>query len=146
MKGKGIHRTNYLPDCIQHGFMALWLELSENKGFLNDKTRQQAVFYSGQEPMLQEVRYEFSQVFLKRHNYTVPEQKPVENRNSGQFTSPYQNWREQYQQGHTEPADALVEQYRHTVCIARAIRAQIDGKTYRQVALDIGCNPNMFPK
>jgi hypothetical protein len=45
MKGKGIHRTNYLPDCIQHGFMALWLELSENKDFLTDKTRQQAVFF-----------------------------------------------------------------------------------------------------
>jgi hypothetical protein len=45
MKGKGIHRTNYLPDCIQHGFMALWLELSENQDFLTDKTRQQAVFF-----------------------------------------------------------------------------------------------------
>ena len=44
MKSKGIHRTNYLPDCIQHGFMALWLELSENKDFLAQKTRQQAVF------------------------------------------------------------------------------------------------------
>lgn len=44
MKGKGIHHTNYLPDCIQHGFMALWLELSENKDFLAQKTRQQAVF------------------------------------------------------------------------------------------------------
>jgi hypothetical protein len=45
MKGKGIHRTSYLPDCIQHGFMALWLELSENKDFLAQKTRQQAVFF-----------------------------------------------------------------------------------------------------
>ncbi len=45
MKGKGIHRTNYLTDCIQHGFMALWLELVENNNFLNDKTRQQAVFF-----------------------------------------------------------------------------------------------------
>ena len=45
MKGKCIHRTNYLPDCIQYGFMALWLELSENKNFLTDKTRQQAVFF-----------------------------------------------------------------------------------------------------
>jgi hypothetical protein len=229
MKGKGIHRTNYLPDCIQHGFMALWLELSANKDFLAQKTRQQAVFFilarckistlryyddkfdslealtgfsapSGwwnsveqwatwatdidsridveqirwklaekyadsfkhlvalyavttqvtrkdaavlagvtpwnwhktyEEPMLQEVRYEFAQVFLELHSYTLPEQKPVENRNNGQFTSPYQNWREQYQQGHTEPAEALLEQYQHTVCIAEAIRAQIDGKTYR---------------
>jgi hypothetical protein len=23
MKGKGTHLTNYLPDCIQYGFMAL---------------------------------------------------------------------------------------------------------------------------
>jgi hypothetical protein len=45
MKSKGIHRTNYLPDCIQHGFMALWLELVENKDFLTDKTRQQTVFF-----------------------------------------------------------------------------------------------------
>ncbi len=45
MKSKGIHRTNYLPDCIQHGLMALWLELSENKDFLTDKTRQQVVFF-----------------------------------------------------------------------------------------------------
>jgi hypothetical protein len=35
---------------------------------------------------------------------------------------------------------------RHTVCIAGAIRTQIDGKTYRQAALDIGRNPNTFPK
>jgi hypothetical protein len=66
--------------------------------------------------------------------------------NNGQFTSPYQEWREQYQQGHTAPADALLEQYRHTICIAGAIRAQIDGKTYRQAAIDIGRNPRTFPK
>jgi hypothetical protein len=62
------------------------------------------------------------------------------------FLPHYQNWREQYQQGHTAPAETLLEQYRHTVCIAGAIRAQIDGKTYRQAALDIGRNPNTFPK
>jgi hypothetical protein len=45
MRGKGIHRTNYLPDCIQHGFMALWVELVENQDFLARKTRQQAVFF-----------------------------------------------------------------------------------------------------
>jgi hypothetical protein len=258
MKGKGIHRTNYLPDCIQHGFMALWLELTENKDFLADKTRQQAVFFilarckistlryyddkydsletlmsydwrsswdehtitgfsapSGwwnsveqwatwaididiridveqimrklaekyadsfkhlvalyavttqvtckdaaalagvtpwnwrktyEEPMLQEVRYEFARVFLEDHSHALPEQKPAENRNNGHFTSPYQNWREQYQQGHTEPAEALLDQYQHAVCIAGAIRAQIDGKTYRQAALDIGRNPRTFPK
>lgn len=76
MKGKGIHRTIYLPDCIQHGFMALWPELSKNKSL-------------------------------------------------------YQNWREQYQ---------------HTICIAGAIPAQIEGNVYQQAELDIGLNPNVFPK
>jgi hypothetical protein len=51
-----------------------------------------------------------------------------------------------YQQGHTAPAEVLLEQYRHTVCIAGAIRSQIDGKTYRQAALDIGRNPRTFSK
>jgi hypothetical protein len=51
-----------------------------------------------EEPMLQEVRYEFAQMFLEHHNYTLPEQ-PAENRNNGQFTSPYLDWRERYQQG-----------------------------------------------
>lgn len=88
----------------------------------------------------------FAQVFLERHKYTLPEQRPAENRNNGHFTSPYQNWREQYQQGHTEPSKALLEHYQHTVCIAGAIRAQIDGKTYRQAALEIGHNPRTFPK
>ena len=45
MKTKGIHRTNYLPDCIQHGFMALWLELVEDNDFLANKDRRQAVFF-----------------------------------------------------------------------------------------------------
>jgi hypothetical protein len=71
---------------------------------------------------------------------------PILTPNNGQFISPYQNWREQYQQGHTEPAEALLDQYQHTVCIAGAIRAQLDGKTYRQAALDIGRNPRTFPK
>jgi hypothetical protein len=84
-------------------------------------------------------------VFLERHSYTLPEQKPAENRNKGQFTSPYQNWREQYQQGYTALAETLLEQYHHTICIAGAIRAQLDGKTYRQAALNIGRNPNTFP-
>lgn len=57
MKGKGIHRTNYLPDCIQHGFMALWLELSENKDFLAQKTRQQAVFFTLARCKISTLRY-----------------------------------------------------------------------------------------
>ena len=45
MKLKGIHRTNYLPDCLQIGFMSLWEQLIEDNDFLADKTRQQAVFF-----------------------------------------------------------------------------------------------------
>jgi hypothetical protein len=48
--------------------------------------------------------------------------------------------------GDTEPTEAVLGQYRHTVCIAGAIRAQLEGKTYRQAALDIGRNPNTFSK
>jgi hypothetical protein len=44
------------------------------------------------------------------------------------------------------PAVVPVEQYRHTICIAGAIQAQLDGRTYRQAALDIGRNPRTFPK
>lgn len=258
MKGKGIHRTDYLPDCIQHGFMALWLELAENKDFLVQKTRRQAVFFilarcrisslryyddkydsleeivsydwrnnwdehtitgisspsawwnateqwapwatdidiridveqvmrklaakyadsfrhlvalyavttqvsrkdaaalagvtpwnwhrTYAEPMLQEVRYEFAQVFLEQHTYTLPEKQPAERPKTGRFTSPYREWREQYRQGNTAPAESLLEQYRHTICIAGAIRAQLEGKSYHQAALDIGRNPKTFPR
>jgi hypothetical protein len=258
MKGKGIHRTNYLPDCIQHGFMALWLELVEDNSFLEQKTRQQAVYFilarckisslryyddkydsleelmsydwrntwdehtitgfstpSGwwnsveqwatwatdidiridveqimhklaekyadsfkhlvalyavttqvtrkdaaalagvtpwnwhktyEEPMLQEVRHEFAQVFLEHHSYTLPEKQPVERPNNGQFTSPYQAWREQYQQGHIAPAEALLARYRHTVNTQNAIQAQLDGLSYQQAAVRYGHNPRTFPK
>lgn len=44
------------------------------------------------------------------------------------------------------PLSALLEQYQFTVCIAVAIRAQIDGKPYRQAALEIGHNLHTFPK
>jgi len=92
--------------------------------------------------MLQEVQYEFAQVFLERHSYTLPEKQPAERLSN----APYRDWRVQYQQGHTAPAKALLKQYQHTVCIAGAIWAQIDEKTYRQAALDIGRNPNTFRK
>jgi hypothetical protein len=52
-----------------------------------------------EEPMLQEVQYEFAQMFLERHSYTPPEKQPAERPNNGQFTSPYQEWRKQYQRG-----------------------------------------------
>jgi hypothetical protein len=80
----------------QEGFCAVW----------NVEKRKDAAALAGvtpwnwhktyEEPLLQEVRYEFAQVFLERHSYTLPEQKPAEKRTNGQFTSPYQNWREQY--------------------------------------------------
>jgi hypothetical protein len=94
------------------------------------------------EPMLQEVQYEFAQVFLERHSYTLPEKQLAERPSNGQYTY----WRVQYQRGLTAPAKALLERYQHTVCIAGAIRAQIEGKSYRQAALDMGRNPNTFPK
>lgn len=256
MKAKGIHRTNYLPDCLQHGFMALWLELVEDTNFLARKDRRQAVFFilarcrisslryyddkydSLEEltsydwhntwdehtitgltnptawwnsierwatwatdldirldverimhklaekytnhfralialyavttqvstkdaaaiagvtpwnflnnyckPMLEEVQYELAQVFLIEHDYALPERAVTVG--GGQYQSPYPEWREQYHAGYTSPADALLEQYRHTVCVAGAIRAQIDGKTYRQAAIDLGKNPKTFPK
>jgi hypothetical protein len=45
MKLKGIHRTNYLPECIQCGFMALWETLVADNDFLAQKSRRQAVFF-----------------------------------------------------------------------------------------------------
>ena len=97
-----------------------------------------------EKPMLQEVRYEVAQVFLEDHSYTMPERKQATQ--GGQYKSPYPRWREQYNAGDTAPAEALLEQYNHTVCIAGAIRAQIAGKTYQQAASDLGKNPKTFPK
>jgi hypothetical protein len=73
--------------------------------------------------MLQEAQYEFAQVFLEHHSYTLPEKRPAERPNTGRFTSPYRDWREQYQQGHTAPAEALLEQYRHINVYARIEQA-----------------------
>lgn len=39
MKSKGIHRMNYLLDCLQIGFMSLWEQLINDNQFLSDKTR-----------------------------------------------------------------------------------------------------------
>lgn len=99
-------------------------------------------------PVRQDVQYEFAQVFLEQHSYPPPESFPpsVEYPKTRRSTSLHREWREQYQRGNTAPAEALLEQYRHTVCIVGAIRAQIDGKSYRQAALDIGRNPKTFPK
>jgi hypothetical protein len=81
------------------------------------------------------------------HTYPPPGlfEIPVEHPNHGRFTSPY-HWREQYKHGNTAPAEALLEQYRHTKCVSVALRAQLEGKTYRQAAIDNGYSPASFPK
>ncbi len=97
------------------------------------------------EPVLQDVRYEFAQVFLEEHDYPQPEGKTLADRpGSGRFTTPYGAWREQYRQGRTAPAQSLLEQYCHTPCIVNALQAQIDGKTYAQAAVATGRNPKSF--
>jgi hypothetical protein len=192
MKGKGIHRIDYLPDCIQHGFMALWLALAENKDFLVQKTRRQAVFfilarcrisslryYDDKYESLEEiVSYDWRNNWDEHtitgisspsawwnaaeqwapwatnidipidveYTYTLPEKQPPQRPTTGRFTSPYREWREQYRQGNTAPAESLLEQYSHTICIAGAIRAQLEGKSYHRAALDIGRNPKTFPR
>lgn len=90
-------------------------------------------------PVLQDLRYEFAEAFLKAHDYEPagPVQFPEERQNGGRFSSPYACWREQYNHGNTAPANEQLEQYQDTVCVAGAIRAQLAGKTYRQAALDI---------
>ena len=100
-------------------------------------------------PVLAEVRYEFAQVFLETHSYALPEplvEQPNKNRCTGQFTSPYREWRETHKQGYTAPADALLEQYSHTPCLVQALQAQIDGKTYQQAAKHYGRKFNSFKK
>jgi hypothetical protein len=97
------------------------------------------------EPVLQDVQYEFAQVFREQHDYPRPEFKTLSGRPaSGRFTTPYGAWREQYRQGRTEPAKSLLEQYRKTPCIVHALQAQIDGKSYIQAAVATGRNPKSF--
>lgn len=97
------------------------------------------------EPVLQQVRYEFAQVFLEQHDYSQPEARPLADRPSdGRFTTPYSAWREQYRQGRTEPALSLLRTYRDMVCISHALQAQIDGRTYSEAAIAAGRNPASF--
>ncbi|MDX2140900.1 MAG: hypothetical protein SF123_22640 [Chloroflexota bacterium] len=100
-------------------------------------------------PVLADVRYEFAQVFMEQHEYPAP-QPPVEradqSRRTGRFTSPYHAWRDEYHAGHTAPAETLLEQYRHTPCLSLALQAQIDGKSYRTAAADVGHSANTFRK
>jgi hypothetical protein len=100
-------------------------------------------------PLLGEVRYEFAQVFLESHCYALPEppaEQPNKNARTGRFTSPYREWREQYRQGNTTPADVLLNRYSHTPCLIQALHAQIDGKTYQQAAEHYGRKFNSFKK
>jgi hypothetical protein len=96
-------------------------------------------------PVLQDVRYEFAQVFHKQHDYLPPQVKPLADRSrDGRFTTPYGAWREQYRQGRVAPAESLLERYRYAPCIVHALQAQIDGKTYTQAAISAGRNPKSF--
>jgi hypothetical protein len=99
-------------------------------------------------PVLQDLRYEFAEVFLEAHNYEPAGEVefPEERQNGGRFSSPYACWREQYEQGNTAPADSLAETYRDTPCIGAAIRAQIEGKSYTAAAETHGRNPSTFRK
>ncbi len=96
------------------------------------------------EPMLREVRYEFAQVFLEHHRYAQPVAHTVERPGVGRFTERAEHWRDEYQRGNTAPAEALLQKYANTVCISAAIRARLDGKSYRQAALDNGRKPQTF--
>jgi DNA-directed RNA polymerase specialized sigma24 family protein len=100
-------------------------------------------------PLLAEVRYEFAEALLETHDYPAP--KPMidhqgKNRSTGRFVSPYRAWREQYSAGHIAPAEALLDQYRHTPCLSLALQAQLDGKGYRKAAADVGRSANTFKK
>ena len=99
-------------------------------------------------PVLQDVQYQFAEVFLEQHRYlpSEPFTPPAECLQTRHFMSPYREWREQYQRRNPAPADVLLNKYRHTVCVAGAIRTQLEGKSYRQAALDIGRNPKTFPR
>jgi len=54
------------------------------------RTSADFVYNSYKKPMLEEVRYEFAQVFLEQHSYTPLEKCLAEVRDKGCFTSPYQ--------------------------------------------------------
>ncbi len=100
-------------------------------------------------PVLVEVRYEFAQVFIEQHDYPAPQptfERADKSSCTGRFISPYRAWRDQYLAGHTAPAEALLDQYRHTPCLSLALQAQIDGKSYRTAAADIGHSANTFKK
>jgi hypothetical protein len=100
-------------------------------------------------PVLADVRYEFAQVFMEQHDYPAPQlmiERTDQSRRTGRFISPYLAWRDEYRAGHTAPADALLEQYRHTPCLSLALRAQLDGKSYRTAAADVGQSANTFKK
>jgi hypothetical protein len=97
-------------------------------------------------PVEAELRYEFAQVFLEQHSYSQPaNNEPIVSAPARRCPA-YRSWREQYQRGHTSPAEALVNAYRGTPCIGAAIQAQIDGKSYAAAAEAHGRKASTFRK
>ena len=97
-------------------------------------------------PVLANVQYEFARVFLEDHHYQPVGDVALPASKRGRFTSPYREWREQYRQGYTTPAAALLAQYAHTPCLALALQAQIDGQTYQEAAEHYGRKFNSFKR
>lgn len=97
-------------------------------------------------PVQADLRYEFAQVFLEQHDYSQPTSNdPIVPAPERRCPS-YRSWREEYQRGHTSPAEALIATYRDTPCIGAAIQAQIDGKSYAAAAEANGRNALTFRK
>ncbi len=97
-------------------------------------------------PVQADLRYEFAQVFLEQHDYSQPTcDDPIVPAPTRRCPA-YRSWREQYQRGHTSPAEALAVAYRDTPCIGAAIQAQINGVSYAAAAEAHGRNPLTFRK
>ena len=71
-----------------------------------------------------------NRMYSRRQNSLSPESMPISSRIKAALAKTY----------------ALSGHYHHTICVAEAIRLQIDSKIYRQAPLDIGRNPNTLPK
>ncbi|MBN8595639.1 MAG: hypothetical protein J0M33_28060 [Anaerolineae bacterium] len=97
-------------------------------------------------PVQADLRYEFSQVFLEQHDYPPTACKEPIVSAPARHCPAYRSWREQYQRGHTSPAEMLAASYRDTPCIGAAIQAQIDGKTYTAAAEAHGRKASTFRK
>lgn len=96
--------------------------------------------------MQADLRYEFAQVFLEQHDYPPTAWKEPIVSAPARHCPAYRSWREQYQRGHTSPAEALVKAYQGTPCIGAAIQAQINGVSYAAAAEAHGRNSLTFRK